>query len=160
MIGNLLGPELKELLRNRDFNGLRGVLVEFPAADAAEILSDLEPADTAVLLRILPKEFAAEVFEYLPIACQEQMLQKLGDADVAKILNELAADDRTALLEELPAKATQRLLGLLSPEERKIASDLLGYPKGSVGRLMTPDYVAIENAWTVAEVLAQGPQGR
>jgi len=33
MIGNLLGPELKELLRNRDFNGLRGFLLEFPAAD-------------------------------------------------------------------------------------------------------------------------------
>ena len=153
MIGNLLGPELKELLRNRDFNGLRGVLSEFPAADAAEILSDLEPADTAVLLRILPKEFAAEVFEYLPIACQEQMLQKLGDADVAKILNELSADDRTSLLEELPAKVTQKLLGLLSPEERKIAAQLLGYPENSVGRRMTPDYVAIEAAWTVASVL-------
>ena len=153
MIGNLLGPELKELLRNRDFNGLRGVLVEFPAADAAEILSDLEPADTAVLLRILPKEFAAEVFEYLPIACQEQMLQKLGDADVAKILNEVSADDRTSLLEELPAKVTQKLLGLLSPEERKIAAQLLGYPENSVGRRMTPDYVAIEASWTVAAVL-------
>ncbi len=153
MIGNLLGPELKELLRNRDFNGLRGVLVEFPAADAAEILSDLEPADTAVLLRILPKEFAAEVFEYLPITCQEQMLQKLGDADVAKILNELSADDRTSLLEELPAKVTQKLLGLLSPEERKIAAQLLGYPENSVGRRMTPDYVAIEASWTVASVL-------
>ncbi len=153
MIGNLLGPELKELLRNRDFTGLRGVLVDFPAADAAEILSDLEPADTAVLLRILPKEFAAEVFEYLPIACQEQMLQKLGDADVAKILNEVSADDRTSLLEELPAKVTQKLLGLLSPEERKIAAQLLGYPENSVGRRMTPDYVAIEASWTVASVL-------
>ena len=153
MIGNLLGPELKELLRNRDFTGLRGVLVDFPAADAAEILSDLEPADTAVLLRILPKEFAAEVFEYLPIACQEQMLQKLGDAAVAKILNEVSADDRTSLLEELPAKVTQKLLGLLSPEERKIAAQLLGYPENSVGRRMTPDYVAIEACWTVASVL-------
>ena len=154
MIGALLLPELKELIRQRNFAELREILSEFHPSDLAELLDDLEPADTAVLLRILPKELAAEVFENLPLASQEELLHALGDADVAKILNELAADDRTALLEELPAKATQRLLGLLSPEERKIASDLLGYPKGSVGRLMTPDYVAIEDAWTVTEVLA------
>lgn len=152
MIGNLLGPTLKELIRNRDFTGLRAALLEFPAADAAEILSDLEPADTAVLLRLLPKGFSTEVFEHLPIGCQEQLLQKLGDADVAKILDELSADDRTSLLEELPAKATQKLLGLLSPEQRKIAAQLLGYPENSVGRRMTPAYVAIENSWTVAGV--------
>src|SRR2546428_11042107 len=63
-------------------------------------------------------------------------------------------DDRTALLEELPSAATQKLLNLLSPKERKIAADLLGYPKDSIGRRMTPEYVAIQQGWTVGEVLA------
>ena len=93
------------------------------------------------------------MFEHIPLAGQEELLHALGDADVASILNELAADDRTALLEELPARVTQKLLGLLSPEERKIAANLLGYPKGSVARRMTPHYVAIEQRWTVNEVL-------
>ena len=153
MIGALLLPELKELIRQRDFGQLREILSEFQASDLAELLDDLEPADTAVLLRILPKELAAEVFEHIPLSGQEELLRALGDTDVAKIINELAADDRTALLEELPANVTQKLLGLLSPKERKIALELLGYPKGSVGRRMTPYYVAIENRWTVGEVL-------
>ncbi len=96
MIGALLLPELKELIRQRDFGQLREILSEFQAADLAELLDDLEPGDTAVLLRILPKELAAEVFEYIPLAGQEELLRALGDTDVAKILNELAADDRTA----------------------------------------------------------------
>ena len=54
----------------------------------------------------------------------------------------------------MPAAATQKLLNLLSPEERKIAADLLGYPKDSIGRRMTPEYVAIKKTWTVDEVLA------
>ena len=58
-----------------------------------------------------------------------------------------------ALLEELPAAATQKLLNLLNPDERKIATELLGYPKKSIGRRMTPEYVAIKQNWTVAEVL-------
>jgi magnesium transporter len=153
MIGNLLQPELKELIRERDFNRLRETLADFPAADIAEILADMEAADKAVLLRILHKHEAAEVFEYLSVEDQESLLRALGSEEVAKILNELAPDDRTALLEELPAPATQKLLQLLQPEERKVAVGLLGYPRGSVGRRMTPRYVSIQQGWTVAQVL-------
>jgi magnesium transporter len=81
-------------------------------------------------------------------------VQALGNEQVAQILNDLSPDDRTALLEELPAAVTQKLLNLLSPKERKIAADLLGYPKDSIGRRMTPEYVAIQQSWTVNEVLA------
>ena len=147
-------PELAELIRQRDFNGLKEILCAFPAPDVAEIFVDLKPDDEAVLLRLLPRELAAEVFEYLPLEDQEKLLHALGSEQVAQILNDIAPDDRTALLEELPAAATQKLLNLLSPEERKVATELLGYPKNSIGRRMTPRYVAIQQNWTVSEVLA------
>ena len=153
MIGNLLQPELAELIRLRNFNELREVLCQFSPPDLAEIFTDLKSDDEAVCLRILPHDLAAEVFEYLPMDDQEKMLHALGTEQVARILNEIAPDDRTALLEELPAAATQKLLALLTPEERKIATDLLGYPRGSIGRRMTPQYVAIQQTWSVGEVL-------
>jgi magnesium transporter len=154
VIGNLLQPELAELIRQRNFQELREILCGFPAPDIAEIFFDLKPGDEAVLLRLLPRHLAAEVFEYLPLDDQEKMLQALGSEEVAQILNELPPDDRTRLLEELPAAAMQKLLALLKPEERKIATELLGYPKDSIGRRMSPQYVAIQQDWTVAEVLA------
>jgi magnesium transporter len=153
MIGNLLAPELKELIEQRNFTRLREILCDFSPPDIAEIFVDLKPEDEAVLLRILPHDRAALVFEYLPIEDQEQMLRALGKDEVARILNDIAPDDRTALLEELPSSATQRLLTLLTPDERKVATELLGYPKNSVGRRMTPDYVAVQQQWTVAEAM-------
>ena len=48
MIGSLLLPELKELILQRDFAQLREILSSFPPPDLAELLDDLEPADTAV----------------------------------------------------------------------------------------------------------------
>lgn len=154
MIGNLLQPELVELIEKRDFTQLREILCNFRAPDIAEIFTDLKAGDEAVLLRILPRQIAAEVFEYLSLQDQEQLVQALGNEQVAQILNDLSPDDRTALLEELPAAVTQKLLNLLSPKERKIAADLLGYPKDSIGRRMTPEYVAIQQSWTVNDVLA------
>ncbi|MGO8056494.1 magnesium transporter MgtE N-terminal domain-containing protein, partial [Rhizobium leguminosarum] len=67
--------------------------------------------------------------------------------------NELPADDRTAFLEELPSEVVKELIKLLDAEERKITLSLLGYPEESVGRLMTPDYIAVQVDWTVQEVL-------
>jgi len=154
MIGNLLQPELMELIRQRNFNQLREILSEFSPPDIAEILADLSADDKAVLLRILPQELASDVFEYLSVEDQEKLIHALGNEQVAGILNDLPPDDRTALLEELPSAVTQKLLALLSPEERKVATELLGYPKDSIGRRMTPEYVAIQQNWTVAEVLA------
>jgi len=153
MIGSLIQPELGELIRQRNFNQLREILCDFPAPDIAEILGDLSADDKAVLLRILPHDLATEVFEYLSVEDQEKLVQALGNEQVASILNDLPPDDRTALLEELPSAATQKLLNLLSPAERKIAADLLGYPEDSIGRRMTPEYIAIQQTWTVAEVL-------
>jgi len=46
------------------------------------------------------------------------------------------------------------MLNLLTPEDRRETLQLLGYPEESVGRLMTPDYVAVRPEWTVDEALA------
>ncbi len=154
MIGNLLQPELAELIRQRNFTQLREILAQFSAPDIADILADLSAEDKALLLRILPQDMAADVFEYLTVEDQEHLIMALGHEQVARIINELSPDDRTALLEELPSSVTQKLLTLLSPEERKVAVELLGYPKDSIGRRMTPEYVAIRQDWTVDEVLA------
>jgi len=151
VIGNLLQPELAELIRQRNFNQLREILIEFPPAEIAEILADISAEDKAVLLRILPHDLAADVFEYLSLEDQEQLVHALGTEHVTRILNEMQPDDRTTLLEELPGPVTQKLLNLLSPEERKVASNLLGYPEDSIGRRMTPEYVAIKQNWTVQD---------
>jgi magnesium transporter len=49
--------------------------------------------------------------------------------------------------------ATKHLLELLAPEQLKVACTLLGYPPGSIGRPMTPDYIAVRENWSIQEVL-------
>ena len=145
--------QLTLLVRDRRFNELRQVVREIEIADLAEVVMEMQPEDQVIVFRILPREMATRMFEYLEVEDQEELLKAMGDRDVASILNNMSADDRTALLEELPAKATRRLLNMLSPEELRVASQLLGYPEESIGRLMTPDYIAIKPHWTVAQVL-------
>ena len=153
MFGKLIGPDIEEMIANREFIALRKAILSLDPSSVAELMEDLPPQDVGVVFRILPRGLAADIFEYLPLENQEELLRSLGREHVAAVLNEMDPDDRTALLEELPGTVTQRLLALLSPEERRVATQLLGYPEESIGRRMTPDYVALRDSWTVAQVL-------
>jgi magnesium transporter len=145
--------ELAAAVRVRDFTQLRDIMRNRPASDLAELLTNLSLDDQAIVFRLLPRRDAAATFEYLSQEVREALLKTLSKEDVASLLNNMAPDDRTMFLEELPATVTRELLALLTPQERAIAVTLLGYPEGSVGRLMTPDYVAVREDWTVQQVL-------
>ncbi len=145
--------ELAAVLRTRDYARLRDMVRNRPPSELGELLAALALEDQAIVFRLLPRKDAAATFEYLPQDARESLLKTLSKEQVASILNDMAPDDRTMFLEELPAAATRELLSLLTPQERAIALTLLGYPDKSVGRLMTPDYVAVHEDWTVQEVL-------
>ncbi|MEO6969644.1 MAG: CBS domain-containing protein, partial [Chthoniobacterales bacterium] len=155
MVGRILLPEIQSMIATREFTALRELFSEMPPADVAEIILDLPEDEQVIIFRILPHVLAADVFEYLDVdvAAQQQLLRGMAHEQVVSILNEMSPDDRTALLEELPSAAARQLIRLLTPEERRIAQALLGYPEGSVGRLMTPDLISVDAGWTVREVL-------
>lgn len=153
MIVQILQPEIEALIASRDLVTLKEILLDWTPADVAELINEIPENEQAIIFRLLPKETATETFEYLDIDSQLVLIQALRSEETASILNEMSRDDRTALLEELPATVTKQLISLLSVEERAIAQTLLGYPENSIGRLMTPDYIAVRAEWTVKDVL-------
>ena len=118
-----------------------------------EVLTRLPEAEKLRLFRLLPTPRATRIFSFLELDVQKELLSQLPSVRVAEILNDMAPDDRTSLLAYLPNTAVKELITQLSEEERKVTLALLGYPESSVGRLMTPDYIAVRKEWTVEEVL-------
>jgi magnesium transporter len=153
VVGKILEPEIRSMIEARNFAALREVFREWPPADVAEVILDLPEDEQVIIFRVLPHDLAADVFEYLDFDAQQTLLRAMAHEQVVAILNEMAPDDRTALLEELPSAAARQLIRLLTPEERRVATALLGYPEDSVGRLMTPDFIAVHEDWTVQQVL-------
>ena len=153
MIGTPLLPEIRELIEQRNFSALQRIFNDWLPVDLAELISDLPENEQAILFRLLPKDVATETFEYLDLDSQQNLLTALTKKHVTHILNSMSADDRTALLEELPGTVVQELLKLLSFKEFKIAKTLLAYGEGSVGRLMSPDYLSVKKDWNINQVL-------
>ncbi len=136
-----------------DYVKLQELVRNSPAPHLARVFRLLTIEKQVLVFRILPRALAASAFEYLTIDEQQKLLRAMGQEEVSNILNDMSPDDRTLLFEELPAMVTKQMLALLNPEERSEAVKLLGYPEGSIGRLMTPHFIEIHQGWTVQQVL-------
>lgn len=152
-VNETIAEEIDRLVAERRLGEVRRRLQDLPAPDVAEVFGHMTREAEGVAFRVLPRALARSTFEYLDLDDQEVLLKSLGEREVAAILNDMSPDDRTALLEELPGTVTKRLLNLLDDDERHVATQLLGYPEESIGRLMTPDYVAVKPHWAVSQAL-------
>ena len=147
-----LQAQFEYFLLKENKGGLQSYLDNLNISDVALLIEDNEEYATEIISN-LSVHRASSTFKILELGIQKKVIQQLQPLKTAALLNELPADDRTSFLEELTTEAVRELIKLLNPEERKITLSLLGYPEGSVGRLMTPDYIAVQADWTIAEVL-------
>jgi magnesium transporter len=145
--------EIGRAIERRDWGAVREGLRGAAGPEIGSFLLELPKPDRVLLFRALPRELAADSFAELEPDDKDTLLRALTDDETRQLLASLPPDDRTLLLSELPGGVVQRALTLLSPQDLAEARQLLGYPEDSVGRLMTPDYVAVRPDWTIARVL-------
>lgn len=141
------------MLRAGAWEEARSGLTRQHPLEVAEELTRLDGTRRAVAFRLLPKDLALEVFEALDAPAQSELLAKLRDEPVRELFAGLDPDDRVEVLDELPAKVVRRLLAGLSPHQRRITNELLGYPPDAVGRVMSPEYVAVKATMTAEAAL-------
>lgn len=121
--------------------------------EIAEELTRLNPVQSALVWRMLARDEALEVFEELDSYQQQQLLSGMRDSAFRDVVEEMDPDDRARLLGEAPAGFVRRVLAGLSHKERSMTASLLGFPDGSVGRVMSPEVVTVPESTSVSDVL-------
>jgi len=143
----------KELLENKQYRELRERLVDLEPIHIADLLASIPVEEAVIAFRLLPKDIAISVFDYLDGTSQNQLLEAFSDQAARDFLEAMPPDDRTELLDEVPAKVARRLLQILSPEQRRVTLKLLGYEEETAGREMTPLFVDLHSDMTVTQAL-------
>lgn len=137
--------------KSPDIEKIRSQAGQGQFSQIAEELSRVAAEDRAKLLAALPESQAAPVFRFLDPAYQEEVLHGLSQPQVLRLVEALNPDDRARLLEQMPAALARNLLTGLSPAERRMTTELLGYPPQSAGRYMTPEFLVLTPDLPVAE---------
>ncbi|MCL6523921.1 MAG: magnesium transporter [Thermoflavifilum sp.] len=144
--------QIQELLEKGDTTTLQQWLNDMNISEVASLISEM-PEEATQLFALLSPNRSVHVFRILDFPLQRNIIRSMPPTLIAELMNALPPDDRVAFLEEMPAQAVSELLKLLNEDERKITLSLMGYPEDSVGRIMTPDYIAVYPDWTVQDVL-------
>jgi magnesium transporter len=144
-------PEIKELIQQKDFNGLKIFLKNINPVDLAEGWRSLEPAEKIIVFKLLSIRRAVLVFENLRFPEQSFIINNLESIEVAQVINEMAPDERVDLFKELPAKVMKKLLALTSKEEEQDIRKLMVYKEGTAGSLMTTEFVELKKDMTAKQ---------
>jgi magnesium transporter len=153
VLAEVVAQQLQALLEAGNYDGAKLLLQPVQEVDAAEAIGSLPRTLQALAFRLLPKDEAIEVYEYLDAAVQQTLLERLRSGEVLELVEEMSPDDRVRLFDELPAKVVRRLLAELSPAERRVTAQLLGYEAETAGRLMTTEFIDLKEFHSAEQAL-------
>lgn len=145
--------DLEDMIRDERLRDLRTSLDALSTGDVVDFLERLGVKDRAVTFRLLPKDTAVEVLDMLDQSLQREIIEGLQDVDVAHFFESLDPDDRVRLMDEMPASVARKMMRHLDPRERSLTNIVLGYPEGTIGRQMSPEFVALPERWTVSQAM-------
>ena len=147
-------PEtISAMIESKKYAQIKERLAEIPAVDIAEIFNEVESKYHAIILRLLSKETAADVFVELDTDTQMALIESFTDRELATILEEMYLDDTVDIIEEMPAAVVKRIIKFSSKEEREMINRLLLFDKETAGAIMTTEYVRLIPEMTVSEAL-------
>lgn len=154
-LSHLLGPDLKQLLRD-DPDEVRALLEELHPEDIADLVSDLEPDEQAKLMERLPASEAAPIFERLEEHEQEAIAEIMQPESVAQIASEMEADDRADFFSVMPEKRGSEIFAKLEkvdPEAADEVREIEKWPETSAGHLVTTRYAKVKPDATLLDAL-------
>jgi magnesium transporter len=151
----LLLPDVSDALRT-DPSLVVEMLEELHPADLADLAAALDDELALKLIRALPIEEGARLLEALDEDKRNTLAAALAAADqpaMAELVEEMAPDDAADLVADLPEETRAALLTELPQEDQRDIKQLLAYPDGTAGALMTTNFVTVGEADTVSEAI-------
>lgn len=128
-------------------------LREIHPADLAQLMEDLNRDERVEVMTALGHEEAADTLAEAEPEVQTDVMKSLPSDLAADILEEMSPDDATDVLTDLPRERAQQLINLMSAEEAHDVQELLKYPEGTAGSVMTTKVIALPLGLTAEQTL-------
>lgn len=133
------------------------ILAKAYPVEVARLLAALKGPERLEAFRILREEcdvaHVAAVLSEMDTHDSLILLEELEPEQIARQLSEMPADDATLLASRLPEPLATRVLALMEAEPAADVRELLEHEERTAGRIMTPDYFALEEDVTIAEAV-------
>ena len=142
-----------------DVPALATAVQQQAAADAADILEDLDDERAAELLELMDNKSAAAVLTEMETPLARIVVMDLLDEDkaerIASILCLMAPDDAVELLRIVDSSSSEKILSFVPLQVATGLRNLLGYDPETAGGVMTTDYRTLRDHAPLAQAIEQ-----
>lgn len=145
----------RELLEQRDLQGLRLILNNQHAADLAELMRQLDEDQQSQVLKSLADALAADVLAEMDPQAALSIAEEMGHEELSDLVEEMEPDDAADLLGDLPEADSNRVLELMEEEGAAQVRELLTHEEDTGGGIMTSRLIALRPEMTVADAVAR-----
>jgi magnesium transporter len=136
-----------------DTTAISNLMDPLHAADIADVLEQIGPADRASLIALWSGEIDGEILSEISDGIREEVIALLPRNVLADAMRELETDDVVDILEDLEDDQQEAILDTLEDADRVAVEQALAYPEYSAGRLMQREVVVAPEHWTVGEAI-------
>jgi len=135
---------VREMLRTATPDRVLRFIGKSHPADIALLFKGLQAAEIRQLFDILfSSRRAAKTLKELPPELLPDILALIDDEKVGRLIVRADPDDAVTFIDSLPDERREHVMGLLDPERRAAVREIINYPEGTVGRLMTTEFMAL-----------------
>ncbi len=127
--------------------------IENDPVSASNIIEDLEDEEASNILESLKPNMALKILQNLQISFAAAIIEKTSEEFIEKIFNLLEPSLLTSLLMHLPQDSRERLRKYIGEVVEKQIRELLEYPEGSVGRVVTTDFLSFDKRVTTKDAI-------
>ena len=139
-----------------DAPALATAMEQQEAPDAADALESLEDEQAAEVLGEMDDQLAADALTEMQVPLAVGVLDDLVDEDpqyAALLLELMAPDDAADLLQALDDKRRSIVLGAIDAPLAKQLAALIHFDEESAGGIMTTEFLALRDDWTVQKAI-------
>ena len=135
---------VREMLRTATPDRVLRFIGKSHPADIALLFKGLDSAEVRQLFDVLfSSRRAAKTLKELPLELLPDILALIDDEKVGRLIVRADPDDAVTFIDCLPDERREQVMGLLDPERRAAVREIINYPEGTVGRLMTTEFMAL-----------------
>ena len=135
---------VREMLRTATPDRVLRFIGKSHPADIALLFKGLEAAEIRQLFDILfSSRRAAKTLKELPPELLPDILALIDDEKIGRLIVRADPDDAVTFIDSLADERREHVMGLLDPERRAAVREIINYPEGTVGRLMTTEFMAL-----------------
>lgn len=148
---------VRKLLHRNARSAVAKIFSKAYAVEVARVISGLGGHERVQAFSILLEECEASqvagIISEMDSSDSKALFERLDPEQIATLLSEMPADDATVLTSRLPESQAKRVLALMETQAAAEVRELLEHEERTAGRIMTPDYFALEEDITVSEAI-------